>query len=466
MTAATNPNADNPFLAGLLEPVHDERFDENLEVEGEIPARLNGMFVRNGPNPQFDPMTRYHPFDGDGMLHAVYFGDGKASYRNRWIESLGLQAERKRGKSCFGGLSEFTLPSEDIMEEVGIMKNNANTNFIRHAGHYFALMEGGKPTETTRDLETIGEYDFGGKLQGSMTAHPRIDPVTGDLVFFGYSPFPPFLQYYVANAKGELIHHAIIDIPEPVIMHDFVVTRNYTLFLDSPAVFDVEGKFKGQPGVAWVPELGTRLGVLPRFGGADEIRWFDVDTANVVHFFNAWEDGKRLEIYAPVFDTMPGGLQFDAPEQAEEPHPYHWTVDLDAGTTKGERMDDRPGEFPRVNDDYATGQTRFLYNSLARDWAFEFNFNGVIKYDLETGRSAAWEHAANETSGEHCFVPDPAGTAEDDGWLMTIVSDNDSRDSSLVMIDARDVEAGPVARVKLPRRVPIGFHANWIAADS
>ena len=106
MTAATNPNADNPFLAGLLEPVHDERFDENLEVEGEIPARLNGMFVRNGPNPQFDPMTRYHPFDGDGMLHAVYFGDGKASYRNRWIESLGLQAERKRGKSCFGGLSE------------------------------------------------------------------------------------------------------------------------------------------------------------------------------------------------------------------------------------------------------------------------------------------------------------------------------------------------------------------------
>ena len=352
------------------------------------------------------------------------------------------------------------------MAEAGFMKNSANTNFIHHAGHYFALMEGGKPTETTRDLKTLGEYDFGGKLEGSMTAHPRIDPLTGDLVFFGYSPFPPFLQYYVANASGELVHHAIIDIPEPVIMHDFVVTSNYTLFLDSPAVFDMEGKFRGEPGVAWVPELGTRMGVLPRFGSADEIRWFEVDTANVVHFFNAWEDGNRLEVYAPVFDTMPGGLQFDAPEQTEEPHPYHWTIDLDAGTARGEQMDDRSGEFPRVNDDRATTRTRYLYNSLARDWAFEFNFNGVIKYDLETGRSSTWEHAANETCGEHCFVPDPTGTAEDDGWLMTIVSDNDSRESSLAIIDARDVAAGPVARVNLPRRVPIGFHANWIAAGN
>ena len=236
--------------------------------------------------------------------------------------------------------------------------------------------------------------------------------------------------------------------------------------LDSPAVFDMEGKFRGEPGVAWVPELGTRMGVLPRFGSADEIRWFEVDTANVVHFFNAWEDGNRLEVYAPVFDTMPGGLQFDAPEQTEEPHPYHWTIDLDAGTARGEQMDDRSGEFPRVNDDRATTRTRYLYNSLARDWAFEFNFNGVIKYDLETGRSSTWEHAANETCGEHCFVPDPTGTAEDDGWLMTIVSDNDSRESSLAIIDARDVAAGPVARVDLPRRVPIGFHANWIAAGN
>jgi len=343
-----------------------------------------------------------------------------------------------------------------------MMKNNANTHFVRHAGRYLALMEAGKPTEMTRDLATIGEFDFGGRLEGPMTAHPKIDPETGEMIFFGYSPIPPYLQYYVADKRGEIVHHAVIDIPTPVLMHDFAVTRNYTIFLDSPVVFDVAAMFRGEPGIRWEPELGTRLGVLPRRGSARQVRWFEIDSCSVVHFFNAWDHDRVIEIYAPSFNSMPGGLRFHDPEQTEEPYPCHWSIDLEAGTVKGGRIDDCPGEFPRINDELACRQTRYLYNTLARDWAFEFNFNGVIKYDLESGSSAQFVHGPGQTSGEHVFAPYPDGCAEDDGWLLSVVSDQATRTSVLAVLDARDVAAGPVARVKLPRRVPIGFHANWL----
>ena len=453
----------NPFLQGLLEPVSDERDDPDLTVEGELPAQLSGIFTRNGPNPQFTPTGAYHPFDGDGMVHALYFENGSVRYRNRWIESAGLLAERRRGRACYGSVSEFLSTPQDVIEEAGLMKNNANTHFVRHGGHFLALMEAGKPTELTRELQTVGEYDFAGSLEGPMTAHPKIDPVTGEMIFFGYSPMPPYLQYYVADRDGKITHHAVIDIPNPVMMHDFVVTRNYTVFLDSPVIFDVEAMFRGEPGIRWQPELGTRLGILPRKGRGDQIRWFEIDTCSVVHFFNAWDVDGRIEIYAPVFATMPGGLRFESPEQSEEPFPYHWSIDMTTGTVTGAWMDDRSGEFPRINDNRACQQTRYLYNSLARDWAFEFNFHGVIKYDLETGSSREFIYGANETSGEHAFAPDPQGDAEDAGWLMSIVSDRDTRASYLSILDARDVAAGPVAKVHLPRRVPIGFHANWLA---
>lgn len=455
--------SDNPFLQGLLEPVPDERDDPDLPVEGELPAGLRGIFTRNGPNPQFTPAGAYHPFDGDGMVHALYFEEGGVRYRNRWIESAGLLAERRRGRACYGSVSEFLSTPQEVIDEAGFMKNNANTHFIRHGGRFLALMEAGKPTELTRELLTLGEYDFGGRLEGPMTAHPKIDPITGEMVFFGYSPMPPYLQYYVADRAGAIVHHAVIDIPGPVMMHDFAVTRNYTIFLDSPVVFDVDAMFRGEPGIRWQPELGTRLGVLPRRGRADQVRWFTIDSCSVVHFFNAWDADGRIEIFAPTFASMPGGLRFDAPVQSEEPFPYHWSIDLTAGTVKGEWMDDRSGEFPRINDNLACQRTRYLYNSLARDWAFEFNFNGVIKYDLETGSTQEWVYGPGETSGEHAFAPDPQGEAEDDGWLMSIVSDQETRKSYLSVLDARDVGAGPVARVHIPRRVPIGFHANWLA---
>lgn len=452
------------FFEGLLAPVLDERDDGDLEIVGELPAGLRGMFVRNGPNPQFPPTGAYHPFDGDGMVHAFYFEEGSVRYRNRFIESAGLLAERKRGRALFGSVSEFRLPEPEVIEEVGILKNNANTHFVRHAGRYLALMEAGRPTELTRDLATLGEYDFDGRLSGPMTAHPKFDPRSGEMLFFGYAAHPPYLRYHVADATGALVHSVEVDLPAPVMIHDFAFTERYALFMDAPGIFDLDAMLKGEPGVRWEPERGTRIGVLPRRGRGDEIRWFEVDNRYIVHFWNAWEEGDRIEIRAPAFDRMPGGLQFDDPTQTEEPVPWRWSIDLGKGTALAEQTDDRSGEFPRINDQVAGRRHRYQYNSTARTWEFEFDFHGVIKYDLETGGATEWVHGDEAVSGEHVFAPDPAGQNEDDGWLLSVVSDRRTTHSELVVLDAREVASGPVARIRLPRRVPIGFHANWFPA--
>jgi carotenoid cleavage dioxygenase-like enzyme len=450
-----------PFLEGLMAPVSEERGDLDLTVIGEIPDGLNGMFVRNGPNPQFAPLGSYHPFDGDAMVHAVYIEDGAARYKNRWIESAGLLAERKRGRACYGGLSNFVIPDEDVLAEGGMLKNTANTHFIRHAGRYFGLLEAGKPTEVTRELETLGEHDFDGRLEGPMTAHPKVDPTTGNLCFFGYSAVQPYLRYHEADADGNLVHSVDLDLPAPIMMHDFAVTEHFAVFFDSPAVFNLEAMLNGEPPLSWKAENGTRIGVLPRGGEAGDIRWFDTGNAYVVHFFNAWENGDEVEIRAPRMEDMPGGFEFDDPGAAREPMPWRWTVDLNTGLAADSQTDDRPGEFPRINDGVACRQSRYLYNSTARSWEFSFDFDGVIKYDLETGASQQRRYADSQVSGEHVFAPRPGGTAEDDGWLLTMVTDRVSNNSELVILDATDIEAEPVARLQTRARVPLGFHANW-----
>lgn len=459
MSTTTPPVS--PFLTGLMAPVTDERDDHDLQVIGELPAGLRGMFVRNGPNPQFAPLGTYHPFDGDGMVHAVYLEDGGARYRNRWVESKGLEVERERGHSLYGGMAAFVMPDPDVVERGGLIKNTGNTHTVRHAGNIYALLEACLPTRLSRELETLGEWDFDGKVAGAVTAHPKIDPVSGEMLFFGYQPFPPYLRYHVAGPDGSIVHSADLDLPNPVMIHDFAVTEHYTLFLDSPALFDVHAIASGGPLVRWAPELGTRIGVLPRYGTNDDLRWFDVDDQYVVHFFNAWDHGDTIEIRAPRFSSMPGGFEFDNPVGREAPMPWRWTIDLAAGSIRDEQTDDLGGEFPRVNDDRATRETRFLYNCTARTWEFEFEFDGVVKYDTQTGSATHHVYATSEVSGEHVFAPDPDGTAEDDGWLLSFVTDRATDTTDLVVLDARDLAAGPVARVRVPRRVPIGFHANW-----
>ncbi len=465
-TARTDTTAE-PWLTGLYEPVDDELDADGLAVTGELPAALRGTFLRNGPNPAFAPLGRYHLFDGDGMLHGVTLDERGARYRNRWVGSRGLAAERRAGRALYSGLSDFRLPDPEVMAEGGMMKNTANTHVVRHAGRVLALMEGAPPTEVTADLDTVGEYDFGGALAGAMTAHPKIDPVTGEMVFFGYSPFPPYVRVYGAAPDGTLTWSTPVDLPAPVMMHDFVVTERRVVLFDLPAVFDVEAMLAAGGGgfIRWEPARGARIGVLDRGAPGDTVRWIDVDPFWVFHFLNGHDDGDAVVVEGCRAARLNVGFGEDQPDDV--PTALHrWRVDLAAGTVSDEAIDDRPADFPRVADAAAGRSARFGYLAAARRWDEQVDFGGVTKVDLRSGASTTLSWGAGESGGEAVFASDPGRAdgpdAEDAGWLLTYVSDKATRATDLVVADARAMEE--VARVHLPRRVPFGFHGSWLPA--
>ena len=467
LTGTVTNEAGQPDLLGNLFPVPDELDVPSCAVTGELPAGLRGSFVRNGPNPLFEPISSYHMFDGDGMLHGITFEDGRASYRNRWIRSRGLGAELAQGRGIYPGLGNvMEFPDRSLTGDAGPVKNPANTHIIRHAGHWLALWEGGLPTEVTPDLDTIGEYDFGGRLRGAMTAHPRLDPRTGEMLFFAYSLFAPYLRYYVVDASGELVHSVELDLPAPVMMHDFIITEDHAVFLDSPIVFNMDSLGDG-PMVSWKPDNGTRIGVMPRRGGADDITWYEIDPGHVQHFWSGWVEGDRIEFSGSRFEAPEFGIDPNAPldesTASNEPgRPARYWVDLAKGTAGWEPMDDLGGDFNRINDDRNGVRARWLYMSAFTEPGRRIgDFDTVVKYDETDGTRTMWSSGTHGHVGENVFAPDPAGTAEDDGWILNVVYD-DARDTSdLVVLDARDI----VATVHLPRRVPFGFHANWFAAE-
>ncbi len=350
MTIADDQTNLSPYLRGNYAPIDDELDVDDLPVTGELPEGLDGLYLRNGPNPAFPPVGRYHLFDGDGMLHGVELHGGKASYRNRWVRSKGLGAERRAGRALYGGLSEFVAPDPELVGDAGGFKNTANTNIVRHAGRYLALMEAGPPTEVTRELATVGEYDFGGALEGPMTAHPKWDAATGELLFFGYSAIPPYLRYHVADASGRLVRSVDIDLPRSVMMHDFVVTERWAVFFDLPAVFDLESMFAGGPIISWRPEFPARIGLLDRSGDGD-VQWFELDPFYVFHFLNGFDtdDGKVVVdgCRAPHLPVAFGDEVLDPCL----PTLHRWTIDPVAGTVAESQLDDRFGDFPRIDDD-------------------------------------------------------------------------------------------------------------------
>lgn len=464
-------SAGQPGLAGNLFPVDHENDVDRCDVTGEVPEGLRGSFVRNGPNPMFEPIGRYHMFDGDGMLHGLTFDEGSVSYRNRWIRSRGLGAEMRLGRAVYPGLGDVTaFPSRELTGDAGPVKNPANTHIISHAGRYLALWEGGLPTEVTASLDTVGEYDFGGRLRGAMTAHPRLDPRTGEMFFFGYSVFEPLIRYHVVDASGVLVHSAEIELPAPVMMHDFVITEHHAVLLDSPLVFDVANLGKG-PMVQWRPGNGTRIGVLPRRGGAEEVRWFDVEDGHVQHFWNGWVEGDRIELSGCRIDEPRFGIDADAEltestASATPGHPTRYWIDLAAGTAGSEQTDDLGGDFCRFDDRLDGVRSRYHYMSAFTTPGRPIgDFDTIVRYDDRTGERRIWSAGATGHVGESVFAPDPTRSGEDGGWLLNIVHDDATDRSDLCILDAADVAAGPVARVHVPYRVPFGFHANWFPAQ-
>lgn len=432
----------NTFLEHGFAPVLDELTVDNLPVRGEVPREIAGTYLRNGPNPAYSPLSYTYPFDGDGMIHGVTFEGGKVSYRNRFVLTDGLREERRADRALYGGLMG-----------PGQSKNVANTNVVRHAGRILALYEGGLPYELSPALETKGRYDFAGKTHSAVTAHPRIDPQTGEMVIFRYSIRHPYLVVSVVDAAGNLVRETPVDTPTAYMVHDFVVTASHIVFFLCPSVFDLETARAGQF-LRWEPGRGTRIAILRR-DGTGGVRWVQDEPYFIFHFLNGYDaSGGRI-----VADFVQHGA-FMAPGAP----PMLWRAEIDpaAGTIKRTQLDQRIGEFPRVDPARSGLVHRYGWLPVKREGDAIGAFGAIARYDLESNDVALHDFGQGREVDEPLFVPRAGARGESEGWIMIYVYDRATDGSVLAILDALDIARPPVAEVTMPRRVPHGLHGNWL----
>lgn len=472
----TKPFFDHPYLTGHHAPVRFEADAPDLIVEGEIPDDLRGVFYRNGPDTLYPPNEgEYHWFDGDGMVYVFEIGDGRVSMRNRWVKTEKFLMEREAGRRLYG---LFGNPMTSDPSVQGKPYNTGNTNIILHGGKLLALMEGAPAVEMgPRDLETLGNHDYGGKITTTFSAHPKVDHATGELINIGSGINGPMgapeLRYDIISADGTVRKSEIIPMPHNALMHTFLLTENWVVFPVTPIDADVSRFMKGGPMVAWVNDRPTKLAVMPREGTAADVRWFEYEPRHMFHELNVWEeDGKIIADVA----TANGTALFPDETGQRKTHGdtqqslRRWTIDLRANTDmlKEETLNDRDIQFPRPDDRLMTRKTRHTFANInleSRDSRVD-GLDAVLHFDTEKGTEDIFHFGAGTAAGELVFAPRMGATDEADGYAMTIVHPANSPTSQLVIFAAKDIAAGPIARVHIPFRVPSGFHCNYYSADS
>ena len=464
----SQPFPSHPNLEGGFAPIHMECDAPDLVVEGEVPQELRGAFFRNGPNPQFAPRGEYHWFGGDGMIHGFYIADGKVNYKNRYVQSVKFKKEIEAGRSLFGAFN----PMENDESVMGLETDGlANTNIVYHAGKLLALEEAHAPFELDpMTLESVGPHTFGDKLVGPMTAHPKIDPETGEMLFFGYNAdgmISEHMSFHVVNKDGSLVRSETFKAPYAAMVHDFMVTREHVIFPIMPLTGSMERAMTGAPVYAWEPEKGVHIGIMPRNGTVDDLRWFQGDPSFVFHPMNAHTDGDIVTCdvcefeEAPLF-PMPDGTPGD-PAKAI-PRLTRWTFDLAKNTNdyKWERLDDMACEFPRLDERYSGANYRYGYFAADKNPQFKVGgFNAIGRRDHETGKVELHDVGEACATNEPIFVPRSADAPEGDGFVLANVYDANRKASHLVILDAQNVSGEPLAKAYLDHRVPFGFHGNW-----
>jgi carotenoid cleavage dioxygenase-like enzyme len=453
-TATTTPTAtktakpaDKPgmFLEGNFAPVDREVTVGELTVRGALPTELAGVLMRNGPNPAGEVAAKHHWFIGDAMLHAIRIEGGRArGYRNRWVrtprvqQAVGLEAAPRSKNDTGAGSGSITV--------------------IEHAGRVLALGEVGLPYEVDSDANTLGQYDYAGALRSNMTGHPKLDPVTGELFFFGYDFGPVHLRYHVADASGRLTKTIEIPKAAPTMMHDFAVTATRVVFMDFPVVFDMSMVERGHTmPFRWDEKLGARIGVMRRDGDGSDLKWIEVPPCYVYHVFNAYDVGEQI-----VLDVVEHPHTFrdreDGPERLDAPPAVRWQIDPVRGEVTRTVLDTRGQEFPRIDPRRVTREHRYGY---AVHNAFSSGGAGtLLKHDFKRGTSEMHTFEGDRAPGEGVFVP--VGAGEDEGYVLTPVYDAARGTSEIHVVDAQDFASKACAIIELPVRIPFGFHGDFI----
>lgn len=463
-------DTDNKFLNGPFTPWHEETEAFDLEVVGEIPSDLDGALFRTGSNAKFKPrnVDRYHWFEGDGMVYAVYLRDGKAAYRNKWVMTDALKVEIDAGEAIYSGfVNGGTIPA--LPDGAPPMKNLPNTNVGVLADRLLVFFEGGLPHQMNPEtLETYGTYDFRGDVPATCTAHYKIDPATGNILFYSY--MGQNVTWYEADIHGKVLDQHHFTVKAPSMFHDFAVSENYAIFFVTPALFLVENVMVGQPGLVWDPaatDHGVEIVTMHRT--THEVRTYRIDdTFFPTHFFNAYEKNGKIHIEAPMIKER-FGTPIERVERPVDSHewflgatPWQWTIDLATGTVAHGATSHIAGEFPAINPTKVGREHRFGYYVTTRGLQADTMSDGLAKTDLAKETVTVVDGLDSLTNpSEPIFVPRVGSESEDDGYLLSVWWNRETELSELCIYSTEDFSRTPVARIKLPGRVPFGFHGSW-----
>jgi len=477
------PESDfHPYRTGAWRPnrVAYDATDLDL-VAGAVPRDLAGVYLRNTENPLFEAVSgKYHPFDGDGMLHAIAFHEGRADYRNRLVATRGLAAEIEAGRALWAGILEDPARSErDGWGARRRMKDASSTDVIVHRGAALTTFYqcGDAYLLDPRTLEQLGPASWGGRFPSDLgiSAHPKVDEATGELLFFNYDKDAPYMHLGVVSAAGEVLRYLPVPLPGPRLPHDMAFTERFAILCDFPLFWDTELLGRNVHKPRFHRDLPARFGLVPRDGSGPP-RWFEAEPTYVLHLVNAWEEGdevvvdgyhqerplqERREGESPLLPLL---RSLDMHELGTRLH--RWRFDLRTGKTREERLDDAITEFPSIRADRAGRPHRYVYAMTGEPgW---FLFNGLVRRDMKTGARQEWRFAKGVYASESPFAPrlggDPA--REDDGYVVTFVSDMNEDASECQIFDATAIDRGPVARLRLPERISSGTHACWAPASA
>ena len=462
--------SNHPYLNGAWTPLMEEVDVDALSViSGAIPDDIDGVYLRNTENQVHQPLGRFHPFDGDGMIHQVEFRGGRASYRNRFVRTRGFEAEQEAKASLWGGLADpVALAKRPGWGAHGSLKDASSTDVVVHAGKalstFYQCGEGYRLNPITLEQEGLAPWV---PIDG-ISAHPKVDERTGELMFFNYSKHAPYMHYGLVGPDDRLSHYQPIPLAGPRLPHDMAFTENYVIFNDLPAFWDAALLERNIHAVRFHEGLPSRFAVVPRRGG--EPRWFEAAPTYVLHWLNAYEDGDEIVLDGyfqedptpqPKADAPPGygAMMAYLDEHAFRSKLHRWRFNLKDGTTREERLDDRIMEFGMINAQYAGRKYRFGYSTVSEPgW---FLFKGFVKNDLETHTSTEFILPEGVYASEAPFAPRTHAADEDDGYLVSFTIDENRGTSECILLDAKDLAKGPICRLALPHKLCSGTHAVW-----
>jgi carotenoid cleavage dioxygenase len=478
---------DTPNFTGFNTPSRIEADIADLVHTGEIPAQMNGAFYRVQPDPQFPPrLADDISFNGDGMITRFHIHDGQCDFRQRWAKTDKWKLENEAGKALFGA---YRNPLTDDEAVKGQIRSTANTNAFVFGGKLWAMKEDSPAlVMDPATMETFGFEKFGGKMTGqTFTAHPKIDPRTGNMIAIGYAASglcTDDVTYMEIAPSGELIREVWFKVPYYCMMHDFGVTEDYLLVHVVPSIGSWDRLEKGLPHFGFDTTMPVHLGVIPRRDGvsAEDIRWFTRDNCFASHVMNAFQDGTKIHFDIPeaknnMFPFFPD--VHGAPFNGQEAMSYltRWTVDMASNSDQFDSitpLTKTAGEFPRIDD-------RFTGLPYRYGWMLEMDYSRPVELkggsaggllmnclcliDHATGSEQHWWCGPVSSLQEPCFIPRSADAPEGDGWIVQVCNRLEDQRSDLLLFDALDIAKGPIATIQIPIRLRFGLHGNWANAD-